>query len=81
MSPAGKIFNKQFCLLKILERWPRGLRRRFAKSLYGQNLYRGFESPPLRRCAATDPAIAGRLSLKVGYIRIQTLLTQEIRIL
>src|SRR5688572_14627563 len=31
-----------------LERWPSGLRRQFAKLLYGVNLYRGFESPSLR---------------------------------
>src|SRR5579872_2034037 len=31
------------------ERWPSGLRRRFAKPLYGQKLYLGFESLPLRQ--------------------------------
>ena len=31
------------------ERWPSGLRQRFAKPSYGVNLYRGFESPPLRQ--------------------------------
>jgi hypothetical protein len=31
------------------ERWPSGLRRRFAKPLYGQKLYPGFESLPLRQ--------------------------------
>ena len=31
-----------------LERWPSGLRQRFAKPSQGINLYRGFESRPLR---------------------------------
>ena len=31
------------------ERWPSGLRRRFAKPLYGQKLYPGFKSLPLRQ--------------------------------
>ena len=34
---------------RIAERWPSGLRRRFAKPLYGQKLYPGFESLPLRQ--------------------------------
>ncbi|MDF2940436.1 MAG: hypothetical protein K0R66_1078, partial [Gammaproteobacteria bacterium] len=31
-----------------LERWPSGRRRSPAKGVYGQKLYRGFESLPLR---------------------------------
>ena len=38
------LFNR-----RIAERWPSGLRRRFAKPLYGQKLYPGFESLPLRQ--------------------------------
>jgi hypothetical protein len=30
------------------ERWLSGRKQRFAKPSYGQKLYRGFESPPLR---------------------------------
>ena len=36
-------------LVWCAERWPSGLRQRFAKPSYGVNLYRGFESPPLRQ--------------------------------
>src|SRR4051812_26891542 len=31
------------------ERWLSGRKQRFAKPSYGQKLYRGFESPPLRQ--------------------------------
>ena len=43
---------------KRAERWPSGLRRRFAKPLYGQKLYPGFKSLPLRQTF-------NQLSLKV----------------
>jgi hypothetical protein len=32
----------------LAERWLSGRKQRFAKPSYGQKLYRGFESPPLR---------------------------------
>ena len=38
------------------ERWPSGLRQRFAKPSYGVNLYRGFESLPLRQFSELRPA-------------------------
>jgi hypothetical protein len=36
------------------ERWLSGRKQRFAKPSYGQKLYRGFESPPLRHFSITS---------------------------
>ena len=43
-------------LVRRAERWPSGLRQRFAKPSYGVNLYRGFESLPLRQFSEFRPA-------------------------
>ena len=40
--------------LAITQRWPSGRRRRFAKPLYGLNLYPGFESLPHRHLSCSD---------------------------
>ena len=50
-NPFGKLSNHAARSLSrnLAERWPSGLRRRFAKPLYGQKLYPGFESLPLRQ--------------------------------
>ncbi len=48
---ASRVFQSAFFsfLVQLQERWPSGRRRRTANALYGQKLYRGFESLPLRR--------------------------------
>ena len=69
----------------IAERWPSGLRRRFAKPLYGQKLYPGFESLPLRQFfgingldailkSSGDPADIHRLTAPLRYPAEPTLL-------
>jgi hypothetical protein len=40
-------------LIHLAERWLSGRKQRFAKPSYGQKLYRGFESPPLRQSSSS----------------------------
>ena len=53
-----------------MEGWPSGLRRRFAKPLYGDKPYRGFESPSLRHpvsVAAESPDISLKTAEFLGF--------------
>ena len=43
----------------LAERWLSGRKQRFAKPSYGQKLYRGFESPPLRQKHRTIETLKG----------------------
>ena len=49
-------FGRVKCL-DGLERWPSGLRQRFAKPSYGVNPYPGFESRPLRSPPCTPATV------------------------
>ena len=47
------------------ERWLSGRKRRFAKPLYGQKPYRGFESPPLRHFTQSEKWRFGEVCKKM----------------
>src|SRR5579872_7016046 len=55
------------------ERWLSGRKQRFAKPSYGQKLYRGFESPPLRHSYSNsmtkDDANPPTIGAAIRFIR------------
>ena len=53
-SKDGKRSSRSLFPPSVAERWPSGLRRRFAKPLYGQKLYPGFKSLPLRQTSQSQ---------------------------
>ncbi len=51
----------------VAGRWPSGRRRRTANALYGQKLYRGFESLPLRSLIS-QPRFPPGLFVSIGFL-------------